>query len=142
MLQKICEIYIKKKKKKKKKKKILTRKNIDILVNIKSCEIKIKILQSIPILLFLITNLCNRYHRIDGVMVSVLSLNVVDRGFKPKAIKLVFVSSPLSIKEKAKTGWLGISILCGVTCLPADYCFSELALSMLSSRKWTSSSSH
>jgi hypothetical protein len=28
------------------------------------------------------------------------------------------------------TGWLGIRIICpsGATCLPADYCFSELAL--------------
>ena len=34
---------------------------------------------------------------------------------KPKAIKLVFVASPLSTQrygERAKTGWLGIRIMC------------------------------
>ena len=44
---------------------------------------------------------------------------------KPKTIKLVFVASLLSLQnsgERAKTGWLGIRIMCpsGVTCLPAD----------------------
>jgi hypothetical protein len=71
-------------------------------------------------------------------MVSVLASSVVDRGFesgrvKPKTLKLVFVASPLSTQhlgERAKTGWLGIRIMCpsGATCLPADCCFSELAL--------------
>jgi hypothetical protein len=46
----------------------------------------------------------------------------------PKTIKLVFVASrkARSIKEKE----LGIRIMCqsGATCLPADCCFSELAL--------------
>jgi hypothetical protein len=46
-----------------------------------------------------------------------------------KTIKLVFVASPLSTQhtgERAKTGWLGIRIMCpsGATCLPADCCFS------------------
>ena len=42
---------------------------------------------------------------------------------KPKTIKLEFVASP-------QIGWLGIRIMCpsGATCLPADFCFSELAL--------------
>ena len=44
---------------------------------------------------------------------------------KPKTIKLVFVAFLLSIQhkgERAKTGWLGIVIMCQsvVTCLPAD----------------------
>jgi hypothetical protein len=32
--------------------------------------------------------------------------------------------------ERAKTSWFGIRIMCpsGATCLPADCCFSELAL--------------
>jgi hypothetical protein len=61
-------------------------------------------------------------------------VNVVDRGFvKPKTIKLEYVASPLSTQhygERAKTGWLGIRIMCpnGATCFPADCCFSELAL--------------
>ena len=52
---------------------------------------------------------------------------------KPKTIKLVFVASPLSTQhsgERAKTDWLRIRImyLSGALYLPADCCFSELAL--------------
>ena len=52
---------------------------------------------------------------------------------KPKTLKLVFIASPLSMQhrgERATTGRLGIRIMClsGATCLPADCCFSELAL--------------
>jgi hypothetical protein len=66
------------------------------------------------------------------VRVSVLDSSVVD-WVKPKAIKLVFVASVLStqhLEERVKTGWLGNRIMCpsGVTCLPTDCCFSELAL--------------
>jgi hypothetical protein len=71
-------------------------------------------------------------------MVSVLASSAVDRGsspgrVKPKTIKLVLVASPLSTRyygERAKTGLLGIGIMCpsGATCLSADCCFSELAL--------------
>ena len=50
---------------------------------------------------------------------------------KPKTIKWVFVAPPLSTQNyggRAKTGWLGIRIMCpsGATCLSADCCFSEL----------------
>ena len=43
-------------------------------------------------------------YRIGGVMVGILSLNVIDRGFepsqvKPKTMKLVFVASPLSMQH-------------------------------------------
>ena len=49
-----------------------------------------------------------------------------------KAIKFVFDDSRICKRykgEKAKTGWLEIKIMCqsGVTCISADYCFSELA---------------
>ena len=52
---------------------------------------------------------------------------------KPKTIKLIFAASPLTTQqlgERAKTGWLGIRIMCpnGATCLSAECCFSELAL--------------
>ena len=52
---------------------------------------------------------------------------------KLMTIKLVFVTSPLSMqheRERTKTGWLGIRLMCpsGETCLSADCCFSELAL--------------
>jgi hypothetical protein len=45
--------------------------------------------------------------------------------------KSEFLRKACSIKEKrAKTGWLGIRIMCpsGVTYLSADCCVSELAL--------------
>jgi hypothetical protein len=71
-------------------------------------------------------------------MVSGFTSSAVDRGFtpsrvKPNTIQLVRVASPLSTQhsgERAKTDWLGIRIMCpsGTTCLPADCCFSELAL--------------
>jgi len=46
---------------------------------------------------------------------------------------LVFIESALSTqhkRERTKTGCLGIRIMCpsGVTCLPTDCCFGELAL--------------
>jgi hypothetical protein len=58
----------------------------------------------------------------------------VDHGFEPKTIKLAFAASLLSKQYygfKTKTCWFGIKIMCpsGTTCLPADCCFSELALS-------------
>jgi len=67
-----------------------------------------------------------------------LTMIAVDHGFvvgsrvKPKTMKLVFAVSSLSTQNKgvrAKTGWLEISTIYqnGVTCLPADCCFSELA---------------
>ena len=71
-------------------------------------------------------------------MVGVLASSAVYRGFNPrlgqtKDYKLVFVASSLSTQHqgvRAKTGWLGISIMCpsGTTCLPGDCCFSKLAL--------------
>ena len=75
---------------------------------------------------------------IGGIMVKVRVSSAVDRVFepravKPKTIKLVVGASPLrrSIKKKEqRTGWHGIRIMCtrGATCLPADCCFSKLAL--------------
>jgi hypothetical protein len=69
-------------------------------------------------------------------MVSVLALSVVDRGFEPwlgqtKDYKIgICCFSAKHLGERAKTGWLGIRIMCpsGATCLPKDCCFSELAL--------------
>ena len=90
--------------------------------------------QSVLWLLFLTRCTVSSCRKIctGGVMVSVLASSAVDLGFesytnrvKPKIIKLVFVASPLSTQhqgEIAKTGWLGIRIMCpsGATCLPAD----------------------
>jgi hypothetical protein len=51
-------------------------------------------------------------------------------------MELVCVASPLSTQhygERAKTGWLGIMIMCpsGETCLSADCCFSGLLFTVL-----------
>jgi hypothetical protein len=42
----------------------------------------------------------------------------------------IFLTLANQKKERAKTAWLGIRIMCasGATCLPTDCCFSELAL--------------
>ena len=68
-------------------------------------------------------------------MVSMLVSSVVDRGFEPDWVKpdYEFSICCFSAKHAAlrrKTGWLGIRIMCpsGATHLPADCCFSELAL--------------
>jgi len=63
-------------------------------------------------------------NRIGGVIVSVLVLSAVYRGFefrslcvKPKKIKLVFAAFPLCRQyscARGKTGWLGIRIMCCV----------------------------
>ena len=64
-----------------------------------------------------------------------LTLIAVDHRFEHwsnQRLKLEFAASSLSTQNKgvrAMTGWLGISTMYqnGVTCLPADCCFSELA---------------
>ena len=71
-------------------------------------------------------------------MVSMHVSSAVDRGFEPrsgqqKTTKLVSVASPKNAQhlgERAKTGWLGIRIMClgGATCLSEDCCCSEIAL--------------
>ena len=70
---------------------------------------------------------------LEGYCYTVNILTIPPDRLKPKTIKLVFVASPLSTQnegEKAKTGWLGIRIMCpsGATGLTMDYCFSELEL--------------
>jgi hypothetical protein len=71
-------------------------------------------------------------------MVSVLALSVVDREFESlsgqtKVYKIGKVASPLRTHhygERIKPSWLGTRIMCqsATTCLPADNCFSEIAL--------------
>jgi hypothetical protein len=83
-------------------------------------------------------NLCRDC--IGGIMVSVLASSAVDRGFEPWLVKTKDYEigiccfsakhAAFNLGERAKTGWLGIRIMCpsGATYLPADCCFSELAL--------------
>jgi hypothetical protein len=71
---------------------------------------------------------------IGYVMVHMLTSSVVYRGFNPpsgqtKDCKIgicCFSAKHITLK----TGWLRIRImfLRGATCLPVDYCFSEIAL--------------
>ena len=77
-------------------------------------------------------------NRIGGEMVSVLASSAVDRGFEARKgqnkdyeIGICCKSvKHAALRKTRKTGWLGIGIMCpsGVTCLPANRCFSELAL--------------
>jgi hypothetical protein len=74
------------------------------------------------------------FNHIGGVMVSMLASSAVDRGFKPKTIKLyIAVASPLNTQhlgELAKICWFFVGRICpnGATSLTANCCFSELAL--------------
>jgi hypothetical protein len=78
------------------------------------------------------------YNYIGSVMVSVLTSSTVDCGYEPRSSQTkdyeigicCFSARHAALGEKAKTGWLGIRIMCqsGATCLPTDCCFSELAL--------------
>jgi len=52
---------------------------------------------------------------ITGGIVSVLALIAVDRGFEPKTCKIgicYFSAKHAALKKRAKTGWLGIRIMC------------------------------
>jgi hypothetical protein len=74
---------------------------------------------------------CHCVNRIGGVMISGLTLSVVDCGFEPplgqtKDYKIgicYFYAKHIALKgERAKTGWLRIRIMClsGTTCLSTD----------------------
>ena len=73
---------------------------------------------------------------INGIMVNVLALSAVDRGFEPRSGKArgynigMCCFSAKHASLRVKTGWFGISLMClsGATCLSADCCFSEIAL--------------
>ena len=79
--------------------------------------------------------LLNERNRIGDIMISVLSLGAVDRGFKSRSGQTkdykigIFCFSAKHTALRRKTGRLGIRIMCpsGATCLPVG-CFSELAL--------------
>ena len=79
------------------------------------------------------------FNRISGVMVSMLASSAVDRGFEPRSgqakdykigICCFSAKHAALIGERAKTGWLGIGVICPseATCLLADCCFNELVL--------------
>ena len=66
------------------------------------------------------------WNHMGGVIVSVLTSSVVDYWFKLLSGK----TKDHKIGISAKIGWLWLRIMCpsGVTCLPANCCFSELVL--------------
>jgi len=71
-------------------------------------------------------------------MVNFLVSSVVDRRFELRSGQIkdykigicCFSAKDAAIRRKAKTGWLGITIMSpsAATCLSLDCCFSELAL--------------
>ena len=71
-------------------------------------------------------------------MVSMLVSSAVDHRFEPQSGQTkdyeigicCFSAKHAALREREKTEWLGIRIMCqrGATCLSADCCFSELAL--------------
>jgi hypothetical protein len=71
-------------------------------------------------------------------MVSRLASGAVDRGFEPQSGQTkdytigiyCFFAKHAALRRKSKDGLLGIRIMLQswTTCLPADCCFSELAL--------------
>ena len=68
---------------------------------------------------------------VGGVVVFVLVLNVGRSSVRATGgSKFIFTVSLLSLKVRAKTGWVGIGIIfpSGATCLLTDCCFSELGL--------------
>ena len=67
--------------------------------------------------------------------IKVIASSMVDCGFKPcsgqtKDYKIGICCFYAKHAVIAKTDWLEMGIICmsGATCLPADSCFSELAL--------------
>ena len=72
-------------------------------------------------------------------MISLFTLSVEDRGFDLRTGQTKDYNNGMCcfsdkhaalFRERIKTGWLGIRIICPseATYLSADYCFSELAL--------------
>ena len=78
-------------------------------------------------------------NRIGGVMVSVLASECDRSWFRPPIGSnqrfyeigiCCFSAKHAALREKSKTVWLGIRLMCpsGTTCLSADCCFNGLAL--------------
>jgi hypothetical protein len=67
-------------------------------------------------------------------MVRVFASSAVELiGSNQRLIKIgicCFYAKHPALRNRTKTGWFGIRIMCpsGATCLSADCCFSELAL--------------
>ena len=70
---------------------------------------------------------------------DMLASSALDHGFEPRSdqtkdykIGIYYFSAKHlpALNRRAMTGWLGIGVMCpsGATSLPADCCFSELAL--------------
>ena len=79
-------------------------------------------------------------NHIGGVLFSMLASSAVDRGFEPRSGQTkdykigicCFSAKHAELRRKSKDWlvWNQVKIMClsGVTCLPSNCCFSELAL--------------
>ena len=77
-------------------------------------------------------------NRIGGVIVSVLVSSAVDRGFELRSGQIkeykismcCFSVKHAALRRNCKDWMARNQVMCpsGATCLPADWCFSELAL--------------
>ena len=76
-------------------------------------------------------NICSRRNNCyGGNSVSSQIIGLIHPLVKSKTMKLVFSNSPQSTQHCSltkKNVWLLVRIMCGATCLPANFCFSELA---------------
>ena len=98
----------------------------------------IRLLEYNEILLKVVLNTITLTNRIGGIMVSVLASSAVDRGFEPRSGQTkdykigicCFSAKHTALRRKSKDWSARNQKMCpsGATCLPADYCISELAL--------------
>jgi hypothetical protein len=72
---------------------------------------------------------CRCVDHIGGVIVSVLALSSIDHGFEPRSGQTKeYEIGICCFSAKHASCSLGIMCQSGAACLPADCCFSELAL--------------
>ena len=98
------------------------------------------------VLLFIFCYCSIAWNCIGGVMVSVFASSAVDRGFEPRSDQTkdykfgicCFSGKHAALRRKGN-GQRLVGIMCPsrVTCLPADCCFSKLALYKSNSACWS-----
>ena len=89
---------------------------------------------------------CITYYRIGGIIVSILASSAVDHGLEPRSgqtkdyqIGICCFSAKHAALRRKRKDWSARNQMCqsGATCLTADCCFSELALSKSNWACWS-----